>query len=95
MLLTIANKAWFGWTYYKPDFFVRGVVDGNGRMVDHKRGVKVWESMTTLKYSDRIVIYMYCGSTSTHIYLKGSYDYFYYNTWPFKTYPVPSNYVPP
>jgi len=38
MLVTISNQAWFGWTYYKPDLYIRGLVDGKGMMVEHKKG---------------------------------------------------------
>jgi hypothetical protein len=36
MLITISNQAWFGWTYYKPDLYIRGLVDGKGKMVEHR-----------------------------------------------------------
>ena len=88
MLITIANQAFLGWTYFKPEFYVRGLVDGNGRMLEHRKGLNTWWDMTTLKFFDRSVIFLYCGSTSKHMYLKGSYDYFYSRTWPFKTHPI-------
>ncbi len=43
LLLTISNNAYIGWWYYKPDLYIRGVTDGNGRMVDHKNGVRFWD----------------------------------------------------
>jgi hypothetical protein len=51
MMITISNHAWIGWTYYKPDLYIRGLVDGNGRMVEHRRGHKFWEDISTLSYS--------------------------------------------
>ncbi len=64
MLITIANHAWFGWTYYKPDLYIRGLVDGKGKMVEHRKGLKDWWDMSILQYSQRLVIYFYCGTTS-------------------------------
>ena len=51
MLITISNQAWFGWTYYKPELYVRGLVDGKGVMVDHRNGFRYWWDMSILKYS--------------------------------------------
>jgi hypothetical protein len=50
-LITISNQAWLGWTYYKPDLYVRGQVDGNGRMIEHRKGSRTWWDMSTLAYS--------------------------------------------
>jgi hypothetical protein len=95
MLITIANHAWIGWTYYKPELYVRGLVDGKGMMVEHRKGQRYWWDMSILKFSDRLVVYFYCGTTSSHMYLKASYDYFWSRTWPFITYPVPEDYEEP
>ena len=95
MMISVANHAWLGWTYYKPELYIRGLVDGNGRMVEHRRGHKYWENSSTLQYAERLVIFFYCGSTSTHMYLKVSYDYFKSRTWPFASYPRPEDYMPP
>lgn len=89
MLLSVSNQAWMGFFWYKPKLYLRGLADGNGKMITHKTfGSQKWENIKYLEYCDRLIFYFYCGDTSAHLYLKASYEYFGFYTWPFLSYPV-------
>lgn len=50
MLVVITNNAYWGFWYYKPTLYIRGLVDGSGRMSDHKNGNRYWSNMQSLEY---------------------------------------------
>jgi len=78
-----------GLFWYKPTLYLRGLSDGNGKMVTHKSfGNQNWNNIKYLEYKERLIIYFYCGDTSAHLYLKASYQYFGFETWPFVSHPV-------